>query len=62
MSANTEQRKLAAIIPLCGTDTVGRSAVGQEEAVRLAAPVPQQRIVYPRSAKSVVNRARSRAK
>ena len=29
MSANTEQRKLAAIIPLCGTDMVGYSALPQ---------------------------------
>ncbi len=27
MSAHTEQRKLASIIPLCGTDMVGYSAL-----------------------------------
>ena len=29
MSANTEQRRLAAIIPLCGTDMVSYSALSQ---------------------------------
>ena len=43
MSAGTEQRKLTAIIPLCGTDMVGFSALAKHIEVIIQCPVPQGR-------------------
>lgn len=43
MSSHMEHRKLAAIIPLCGTDMMGYRALAQSKLPRTLEPVPQGR-------------------